>query len=119
MGNPVMKWQMISKDPEGSAAFYGKVFGWQIQANNRLGYRVVDTCSEEGIDGGIWPAPPGASTFVQLFVEVVNVADAVKDAVANGATVVVAPQVLPDGDEMAVLLDPQGMSLGVMRSARE
>jgi hypothetical protein len=33
--------------------------------------------------------------------------------------VIVPPQTLPDGDEMAILTDPSGMSFGVMRSARD
>jgi predicted enzyme related to lactoylglutathione lyase len=119
MGRPVMQWQMVTKDPERAAKFYGELFGWRVDPNNALGYRVVDTCSERGIDGGIWPAPAGAPSFAQLFVEVEDVGATVRDATARGATVIVPPQALPDGDEMAVLLDPNGMSFGVMKSAKE
>jgi uncharacterized protein len=118
MGCPVTAWQMISKNPEASAKFYREMFGWQINTNNALGYRVVDTCSEEGASGGIWPAPPGASSFVQLFVEVEDVAATVLAATRLGAKVLVPPQKLPDGDEMAILHDPEGIPFGVTRSVR-
>jgi predicted enzyme related to lactoylglutathione lyase len=119
MGCPVVSWQILSRNPEATAEFYASLFGWRIDADNALAYRAVDTCSESGVGGGIWPAPPEAHNFVQLFAEVEDVAATVKEATARGARVVVPPQKLPDGDEMAILLDPQGMSFGVMRSARD
>jgi predicted enzyme related to lactoylglutathione lyase len=33
-----------------------------------------------------------------------------------GGQVVIPPQVLPGGDEMAVVLDTEGLSLGVMKT---
>lgn len=33
-----------------------------------------------------------------------------------GGQVVILPQVLPGGDEMAVVLDTEGLSLGVMKT---
>ena len=42
-----------------------------------MGYRQIHTGSERGIQGGIWPAPPQAPAFVQLFMEVEDVAQRV------------------------------------------
>ena len=39
MGNPVTQFQILSKKPDETAAFYGKLFGWRIDANNATGYR--------------------------------------------------------------------------------
>ena len=41
-----------------------------------------------------------------------------KSAVAAGARVIFEPQVLPDGDEMALILDPEGQSLGIYRGRK-
>ena len=30
MGNPVVHWELMSKDPEKVSAFYEKVFSWKI-----------------------------------------------------------------------------------------
>ena len=54
MGQPVTQFQVIAKDPDQAAEFYGTLFGWTIDANNAMGYRVVHTGSESGIHGGIW-----------------------------------------------------------------
>jgi predicted enzyme related to lactoylglutathione lyase len=113
MGNPVVQWQMVSPDPDQSAKFFGRLFGWTTGQHNALGYRVVQTNSAKGIDGGIWPAPPQGLGFVQLFVEVADVDACVRTAVGLGATVVVPTSHLPDGDTLAVLRDPCGITVGV------
>lgn len=116
MGDAVTQFQILSKDPERTAKFYGQLFHWSIDANNALGYRQIRTGSKDGIQGGIWPAPPQASNFVQLFVSVADVKAAVKSAEGLGAKVIIPATMLPEGDEMAVLLDPEGMSFAVWRS---
>jgi predicted enzyme related to lactoylglutathione lyase len=119
MGNAVMQFQIISKAPDETARFYAALFGWKVDADNPMGYRRLDTGSEEGIQGGIWPAPPQAPNFVQLFMLVPDVAAAVARAAELGARLLIPPTQLPEGDEMAVLHDPQGMSFGLwQRSAR-
>lgn len=119
MGNPVTWFQIVSKAPNETAAFYSRLFGWKINADNALGYREIDTGSKDGIQGGIWPAPPQASDFVQLFVSVADVKAKVAEAQKLGAKLLIPPTVLPDGDEMAVLHDPKGMSFAVWRSVKK
>lgn len=114
MGNPVIQWQLVTKNPDSSAKFYGALFDWEMNRNNLLGYQTVDTGSEVGISGGIWPAPPTATPFVQIFMQVDDCAAYVERAVELGAHVIVPPQVLPDGDQMAILHDPQGVSFGLV-----
>lgn len=119
MGRPVTQWQILSKNPGPHAAFYARVFGWSVNDDNPLGYRAVDTGSPgRGIPGGFWPAPPEAHAFVQLFIEVEDVAATIATTQALGGGVIIPAQVLPDGQEMAILLDPEGVSFGVVRPAR-
>jgi hypothetical protein len=118
MGNPVTQFQILSKSPDATAAFYGQLFGWRVDANNAMGYRRIDTGSAGGIQGGIWPAPPQAPDFVQLFVGVDDVKKKVAEATALGAKILIPPTVLPEGDEMAVLHDPNGLSFAVWKAAR-
>jgi predicted enzyme related to lactoylglutathione lyase len=115
MGAPVMQWQIVSRNPEKAAEFYGALFGWQANADNALGYRTIDTGSAHGIQGGIWPAPPEGHGMVTLYVAVADVAEAVAHAIELGAGVIIPPQKLPDGDEMAVILDPEGIPVGLMK----
>ncbi len=112
MSNPVVRWQVLSPDPEASSTFFTKLFGWRTTRDNPLGYREVQA-GEGGIHGGVWPAPAGAKPFVQLFVRVDDIDDTVARAVALGAQVIVPKAVLPGGDAMAVLLDPQGLPIAI------
>jgi len=113
MTHPVVQFQILAKSPDETAAFYGNLFGWKIDANNALGYRRIDTCSSQGIQGGIWPAPPHAPDFVQLFIGVPDVGVAATKATQLGAKVIIPVTTLPEGDQMAVLLDPQGMTFAL------
>lgn len=116
MSNPVAHWQMISKDPEAVAKFYGALFGWSVSAANGLGYRMVDTGS--GLAGGIWPSPPGSPETVQLYVEVPDIDAALARLQELGGKILVPKQTLPDGDAMALALDPLGRSFGLMTKPR-
>ena len=69
------------------------------------------------IDGGIWPSPEDGGSRVQLFVEVDDVAATARKARALGAVVVVPPQVLPEGDEVAIIVDDEGISIGLLKPA--
>ena len=116
MGQPVMQWQILARDPDKLTAFYGKLFGWQRERRTTqwaTGWWTRD--SERGINGGVWPIGTEGHPLVQLFVEVDDVAACVAEVERLGGQVVIPPQVLPDGDELAIVLDTEGLSLGVMK----
>ena len=115
MSNPVMQFQILSKAPEETSRFYTALFDWTVNGDNPMGYREIATGSREGIQGGIWPAPPQAPNFVQLFVAVDDVAGYATKAEGLGGRVLIPPTALPDGSEMCVLQDSQGMSFGLWR----
>lgn len=117
MGAPVVRWQIVSGQPEAVASFYSRLFGWTVKSDNAMAYREVLTGAPKGVDGGIWPAPPGQPGMLQLFVEVPDIDACLTEAVKLGAKVIVPKSDLPDGDSMAILLDPTGMSVGVCRLA--
>jgi hypothetical protein len=114
MSCPVVQWQILAKDPEGASAFYTSLFGWSVSSDNPLGYRMVTTGAQQGIDGGIWPSPPDGHNFVQLFIRVDSVFEYVGKAEKLGARVIIPPQTLPGGDVLAIMHDPQGIPFGLM-----
>jgi predicted enzyme related to lactoylglutathione lyase len=118
VGNPVVQWQIVARDPDALTRFYGSLFGWKIRTGNALGYREVDTQSGRGINGGVWPSSPEGHNLVQLFIEVDDVDAYVARAAKLGATVVVPPSELPDGDAMAIVVDPAGLSFGLYRARK-
>jgi|HubBroStandDraft_1064217.scaffolds.fasta_scaffold158577_1 uncharacterized protein len=117
MPNPIVRWQIVTSEPAQAADFYRKVFGWELTAANSLGYRELRTGAKSvtPVDGGVWPSPPGQPGFVQLFIEVSDIDQSIAKATELGAKTLVPKSVLPDGDTMAVLLDPTGISFGLCR----
>lgn len=93
MGNPVVQFQILTRTPEETAKFYSNLFGWTVNADNPLGYREISTGAREGIQGGIWPAPPQSPNFVQLFIAVDNVQMFSERAEKAGGKVIIPPTV--------------------------
>jgi predicted enzyme related to lactoylglutathione lyase len=114
----VVQWQIVAKDPDAETKFYASLFGWKIRTDNALGYRMVDTQSDRGIGGGVWPSPPEGHNLVQLFVEVDDIDASLAKALALGGTVIVPKSQLPDGDALAIVQDPAGLSFGMYTPPR-
>lgn len=114
MANRVAQWQIVTQDPEGLAAFYSRLFGWTVDSNNAMGYRTVRS---DGIPGGIWPRGQEGHNLVQLFVEVDDIDTYLARATSLGATILMGRQQLPDGDALAFLVDPAGLSVGLYTPA--
>jgi predicted enzyme related to lactoylglutathione lyase len=112
MTNVVTHWQLLSADPDRAASFYSELFGWKVSAANGLGYREVQTGGD--VDGGIWPVPAGAPEAVQIYVEVQDIDAVLVSVIELGGSVIMPKQLLPDGDAMALALDPLGRSFGLM-----
>jgi uncharacterized protein len=119
MGQPVMYWQILSKQPAKSAEFYSSIFGWNIQPPDGLGSRAVETGSGEGIAGGIWQIPTEGHSMVQIFIRVDGVTDYVKKVEAAGGKVIFPPQLIPNGDEVSILLDPEGIPFGIFQASKK
>lgn len=116
MTNAVMRWQILTKQPKRLEQFYSALFGWKISSDNSLGYMTVDTQSKEGIHGGMWPiSEKEGHSAVQLFIRVDDVKTHARKVEQLGGHVVIQPQTLPDGDEMAIAVDPDGIPFGIFR----
>jgi predicted enzyme related to lactoylglutathione lyase len=116
MANPVMHFQILTKQPKKLEEFYAALFGWKTSGDNALGYRDVDTTCKEGINGGFWPmAEKEGHSMVQLFIRVADVKAHAQRAESLGARIIVPPQILPDGDEMAIAVDPDGIPFAMFR----
>jgi hypothetical protein len=115
VGNPVVQWQIVAKDPDAVTKFYSALFGWKVRPDNALGYRVIETSNARGINGGVWPSPPEGHNLMQVFIEVDDIDAYIAKATSLGATVIVPKSELPDGDALAIVLDPAGLSFGLYR----
>jgi len=108
-------WGLVLEAPDGAALaqFYSELFGWPIAKEDPSGaaIQVPGTSSyiafntSDGYLPPVWPAQDGQQQMmVHIDIAVDDLAPAVADAVALGATVAsFQPQ-----DDVRVLLDPAG-----------
>lgn len=119
MGNPVVHWELMSKDPAGISSFYEKLFGWKIQHVPELNYRMVDTGGEGGINGGILKPDrdgpwPGNMVF---YINVDDLAKFRKKVVAAGGKIHVEHQDVAGMGAFSLFTDPDGRMMGLWQAA--
>ena len=118
MGQPVVHWELMSKDPAKIAGFYEKIFDWKIKHLPEMNYRVVETESQGGINGGILkpdrPEPwPGNTMF---YIAVDDLASYRKRIVDAGGKIHVEEQEVPNMGWFALFSDPEGRLMGLWKS---
>jgi len=119
MGNPVVHWEFMSKQPERVAEFYAKLFDWKIDHRPEMNYRLVDTGSDIGINGGILrPQREGPWPGNMLFYVAVDDLAAYRErVVAAGGEVHVAEQEVPGMGRFCLFTDPEGRMMGLWQPA--
>ena len=110
--------ELMTREPEAAAAFYGKLFGWRVESMDMGGgpYHLVKV-GDTSV-GGIMKTPADAGPMPPAWGCYVTVDDAdaiVAQAVALGGQVVVPAMDIPGVGRMAVIADPQGAALSVMQ----
>lgn len=120
MGNPVVHWELMSKNPGKIAGFYEKTFGWKIQHIPEMDYRMVDT-GGEGINGGILDPKkdgpwPGNMVF---YIDVDDLEAYRKKVVAAGGKIQIEHQDVPGMGAFSLFTDPEGRMMGLWKAAKK
>jgi uncharacterized protein len=122
MGQPVVHFEIVGQDPRRLHDYYSQLFGWEIDANNPVGYGVVQregnvNADGIGIGGGIARGPDGYPGHVTFYVEVPDVEAALAKAEGLGGTRMMGPEQPMEGVEIGLFTDPEGHTVGLVRSA--
>jgi predicted enzyme related to lactoylglutathione lyase len=120
MGQPVVHFEVIGRDPDKLQSYYSELFGWEIQADNPMRYGVVaregnTNPGGAGIGGGIGTGPEGYDGHVTFYVEVPDVEDALAKAESLGGSRMMGPDKVADGVEIGLFGDPEGHVVGVVK----
>jgi uncharacterized protein len=111
MAQPVVHFEVIGKDGKKLQDFYTKLFDWNVDANNPMSYGMV-AAGEGGIGGGV---AAGGGPLVTFYVNVPDVAEALKKAEGLGAKTVMPPMDVPGGPTIAQFSDPEGNIIGLSK----
>lgn len=114
MGSPVVHFEVIGQDAARLQRFYGDLFGWKIDASNPMGYGLVDTGSETGIQGGVGQSEEGGAGWVTFYVEVEDIDASLARAESLGGATVVPRTEVPGMVTLAILTDPEGHHIGLV-----
>jgi predicted enzyme related to lactoylglutathione lyase len=122
-GAPVDWFEVQGADPDRSQRFYAEIFGWQAadsdgdsgQVNPAPEYRMIDTCSDRGIRGGIGPGRQGP--WATVYARVPDVEAALARAVELGGTREYGPVAVDDHMQTGAVRDPAGNVFGVYSHA--
>lgn len=116
MGQPVVHWELWSKDPEKVSEFYKQAFDWSIQHIPELDYRMVETGGSGGINGGIMKPKdgpwPGNMAFYISVDDLATHREKIKSA---GGKIVVEEMEVPGIGSFALFEDPDGRVLGIFK----
>ena len=122
MGQPVVHFEIVGRDPAALQAYYSELFGWEIDANNPMQYGVVQREANlnpdgVGIGGGVGAGPEGYAGHVTFYVEVPDVEAALAQAERLGGTRTMGPDEVMEGLVIGLFEDPEGHTIGVLRSS--
>jgi len=121
MGQPVVHFEVIGKDPKRLQDYYSQLFGWEIDASNPMNYGVVQregntNADGAGIGGGVGAGPEGYDGHVTFYVEVPDVEAALVQAESLGGTRMMGPDKVMETIEIGMFGDPEGHVVGVVKS---
>lgn len=112
---------LMTDDPERAKPFYAALFGWEYVERTAQGRPYSLVKSGGRTIGGIAKAerkvPDQPSSQWLNFLSVADVDRAAQQTRAAGGSVLLAPFDVPKVGRVAVVLDPQGAPLGLVRAA--
>jgi predicted enzyme related to lactoylglutathione lyase len=120
MGQPVVHFEVIGADADKLRSYYSDLFGWEFNADNPMGYGIVQrdgntNADGVGIGGGVGTGPEGYAGHVTFYVEVPDVEAALAKAESLGGTRVMGPDKVMDQLEIGLFTDPEGHVIGVVK----
>ncbi len=117
IGRPVVFFEILGKDSAQLREFYGKLFGWQISADNPAGYAMVAPGvggPVEGVGGGIASSGDGPAR-VAIYVQVLSLDETLAEVERTGGKRVLPPIDVPNGPTIAQFADPEGNVIGLIK----
>jgi uncharacterized protein len=124
MGQPVVHFEIIGKDPAKLRDYFGELFGWEFDTSSPvaetvsepLNYGFVNRTTSDGIPGGVGGGP-GYERHVIFYVGVPDVEAALQNAERLGGKRQMGPERAPTGLVVGHFTDPEGNLIGVAGTA--
>ncbi len=115
MASRITHFEIYGDKPEKLAAFYGELFGWQMEQVEGIDYWRIrfDPNDADGVDGGLTHRPPmDPKSWIQ-FINVDSIDDSLALAHHLGATVLRPKTAVARTAWIAILADPAGNTFAI------
>ncbi len=120
MGQPVVHWELWSKDPQKVSEFYTKAFGWSVKHLPEMNYWLADTGGQGGINGGFMTPKEGPwPGNICLYIDVSSLGPAVEQVKRAGGKIVVEQMEVPGVGRFALFEDPDARVMGIWEQQRQ
>ena len=127
MGQPVVHFEIIGKEPAKLRSYFGELFGWEFDTSSPVSAAVsepanygfvnrVTTPDGTGIPGGVGGGA-GYPAHVIFYVGVADVEAALREAERLGGKRQLGPERAPTGLVIGHFTDPEGNLIGVAGTA--
>ena len=117
MGNPVVHFEIIGKDPAKLRKFYAELFSWKVgdMMGPEMGHYSLVPPESSGIGVGIGADMEGGARTTG-YVEVPDLRATLDQAVAMGGKILMEPMEIPGAVTMAMFADPEGNVIGLTKA---
>jgi len=115
MGQPVVHFEIGSRQGDKSKHFYGQLFGWSIESHGPA--NMINTGSAEGIQGNIAVPDQEPKSYVTFYVQVDNIGQSLAKVEKLGGKVLVPASDVPGMGQFAWFADLDGNAIGLWKSA--
>lgn len=117
--NPFIWQELVTSDQEASGAFFSKLLGWNLKQVDAGAFGTYTLFQKEGQDiaGMMSPTPdtPGKGSYWHSYIEVEDIDNCAKQAIALGGKVLVTPHDVPDVGRICAVSDPTGATVHLMQ----
>ena len=110
--NPVVHFEIGCRDAKRTKDFYADIFDWDITPNGPS--YSIDTQTDKGIGGHITALGHEPHNYINIYIEVDDVAWYLAQVETKGGKTQVGPIPLPDGRQFAWFTDPDGNIIGLI-----
>ena len=112
MAQPVVHFEIGSKDLGKICSFYSALFGWDVSEQSPF---VVSAGKEDAIGGHINCLGHEPHNYVTVYVQVDDLQASIDRAVSLGGREVVPPTEVPQMGRFAWISDPEGNTIGLWK----
>lgn len=113
MAKPVVYFEVIGRDHEALASFFGELFDWDVEQAGSAPYSFAKP-GGDGITGGIGASPGGEQSYQTFYVQVDDLQATLDRAESLGGKTVMAPRQVSDTTDAALFEDPEGHLIGIL-----